>query len=132
MTMHSTLRSISAAVVAVCSLLVLTPPAFAESDAVPTMAGIVAELNHFPSPEQKQTLAAIRSNEGSSTATVAIADAIYNVEHKAQADGVAQLKAVVASDSASADEKELAKVVLKLNHTASDEAQETLRSLAQQ
>lgn len=132
MNMHRTIHSASAAVVALFSLLLLVSPSFAESGAVPKMARIVAELNHFPSAAQKETLAAIKQNENNSEATQTIADAILNIEHKAKPEDVAALKEVAGDASVSEAEKKLAMIVMGINHTASDEAKQKLKTLAQQ
>lgn len=128
---HRRIHSAPAVIVALVALLV-APLSFAGSDAVPTMARIVAELNHFPSPEQKETLAAIKQNKDNSAATQVIADAILNIEHKAKPEDVAELKKVAANASASEAEKQLAMIVTEINHTASAEAKQKLQALAQQ
>lgn len=132
-------------IIALFTLLLLAPLSFAESesvteshssvkaDAIPAMAGIVAGLNHFPSAEQKETLAAISGDESNSEATRAIADAIHNMEHKAKPEDVAALKEIVAEgSSASEAEKQLAAIVMNISHKAGPEAQKTLETLSQQ
>ena len=124
----------SAVAVFVFSLITLlaSPAAFSQSDAVATMAGIVADMQHFPSDGQKQTLSAIANDESNSEATRAIAMAIHNIQHKAQPDDVAALKKVESSGAASGAEKELASIVLGFHHMAGDKAKKQLNMLASQ
>lgn len=122
--------TLSAAVIALFTLLVIAPVSFAESNAIATMARILTELNHYPSAEQKVTLAAISKNEGNSEATRAIAEAIHNVEHQAKADDVATLKIVSETESATEKEKQLAEIVMNLNHSVSAETKKALEALA--
>ena len=122
--------TLSAAVIALFTLLVLALPSFAESNAISTMARILTELNHYPAAEQKATLAAISQDEANSDATRAIAEAIHNVEHKAKADDVAKLKVVSETESATEAEKQLAEIVMNLNHSVSAETKQALEALA--
>lgn len=131
MNIHRKIHSVSVTVVALVTLLCASF-SFAASDAVSTMASIVAELNHFPSAEQKETLASIKQNENNSEATRIIADAILNIEHKAKPEDVAELKQVAGNAAASEAEKQLAMIVMEINHTASAEAKQALQALAQQ
>jgi len=117
-------------VIALFTLLVIAPLSFAESNAIATMARILTELNHYPSAEQKVTLAAISKDEGNSEATRAIAEAIHNVEHKAKAEDVAKLKIVSEIKSTTEGEKQLAEIVMNLNHSVSAETKKALEALA--
>ncbi|MGB3610765.1 MAG: hypothetical protein WA987_10360 [Cellvibrio sp.] len=118
------------AVIALITLLVIAPLSLAESNAIATMARIVAELNHYPSAEHKETLAAISQDEANSEATRAIAEAIHNVEHKAKPDDLEKLKVVSETESATEEEKQLAEIVMNLNHSVSAETKKALEALA--
>ncbi|HSX51348.1 MAG TPA: hypothetical protein VLF09_10340 [Cellvibrio sp.] len=122
-------KTFSAAVIALFTLLAVPVPSFAESNAISTMARILTELNHYPSAEQKATLAAISKDENSSDATRAIAEAIHNVEHKAKADDVEKLKIVTETKSSTEEEKQLAEIVMNLNHSVSPETKKALEAL---
>lgn len=121
--------TLSAAAIALFTLLVIAPMSFAESNAIGTMARILTELNHYPSAEQKATLAAISEDKSNSEATRAIAEAIKNVEHKAKADDVATLKVISETESTTAEEKQLAETIMKLNHSLSPEDKKSLEAL---
>lgn len=118
------------AVIALFTLLVIAPLSLAESNAIASMARILTELNHYPSAEQKATLAAISKDEGNSEATRAIAEAIHNVEHKANSEDVATLKIVTETESTTEAEKQLAEIVMNLNHSVSPETKKALEALA--
>jgi len=122
----------AAPIIALVTLLLLSPFALAESDAIGTMAKMVSGMNHFPSDEQKETLAGISRDDSNSEATRTIADAIHDIEHKATSEDVAALKAITGDSSASEAEKALADVVIDFHHKAGAEAKETLEALAQQ
>lgn len=122
--------TLSAAVIAVFTLLIIAPLSFAESNAIATMAHILTELNHYPSNEQKETLAAISKDESNSEATRAIAEAIHNIEHKPKAEDVATLKIVSETESTTEEEKQLAEIVTNLNHSVSAETKKALEALA--
>jgi uncharacterized protein YlxW (UPF0749 family) len=121
--------TLSAAVIALFTLLVITPLSLAESNATASMARILTELNHYPSAEQKAALAAISKDESNSIAIRAIAEAIHNVEHKAKAEDVAKLKIVSETESTTEEEKQLAEVVMNLNHSVSAETKKALEAL---
>lgn len=123
------IRSLPVAIVAVL-VLIAAPWSFAGSGAVPDMARILANLNHYPSAEQKEALAAISKDESNSDATRAIANAIHNIEHKITAEDAAALKAITESDAASDAEKKLASIALGINHFASEEDKKALEALA--
>lgn len=116
---------------ALLALLIIAPVSFAEPKAVPTLANILAEFNHYPSAAQKETLLAINKDDANSEATRTIAKAIHNMEHKAKPDDVAELTKILASKSSTDKEKQLASIVIELNHTPSAEARKTLGSLSE-
>lgn len=130
MSSHRTNRSAVAVFVFSLLTLLVSPAALAQSDAVATMAGILVDMQHFPSDAQKQTLAAISNDGSNSEATRTIATAIHNIQHKAQPDDVAALKKVENSADATDAEKKLASIVLGFHHMAGDEAKKTLGMLA--
>jgi len=123
-------KHLHSAFVGLLMLLVLSPFSLAGSKAIPTMAGILAELNHYPSAPQKETLTAISTDEANSEATRTIAKAIYNISHQPKPDDVAALTKVLNDKSATSEEKQLASIVMGINHTPSAEAKKTLESLS--
>jgi hypothetical protein len=103
--------------------------AMAQADAAKTIAGIVGSVNHFPSAEQKATLAAIQENTANSEAIKKIAKAVHDMQHSATAEDKAALQAIAADESANKAERELAEIVAGLNHMANDDAKARLASI---
>lgn len=128
--MLNTIKSLFLAKAALFSLLVLAPLSFADSDAIPAMAAIVINVNHYPSAEQKAQLNSIASDESNSQATRTIAKAIHNIAHKVTAEDAKALSEIAASESATAAEKQLAGIVAGINHTVSSEAKKALEVMA--
>ena len=110
--------------------IILSPLSFASPSATQSMAHILMGLNHFPSAEQKTTLAAIQANASSTAAEKTIAMAIANLEHKAKPDDVAALQKVVDSADATEAEKTLATIIMGIAHKPDAAATEKLKALA--
>ncbi|MEX2131758.1 MAG: hypothetical protein WD772_09740 [Pseudohongiellaceae bacterium] len=100
------------------------------ASATKTIAGILMNLNHFPSDADKAALMAIQNEEGTGPAFKAVAMAVHNMQHAATAEDKERLSQVVASDMAAAEAKTLAQIVLGMNHMASAEAKAQLQTLA--
>lgn len=131
MTTHSKNRLSSiTAIISFFSLLLIVPLSSANSDAIPQMATIVSEINHFPSDEQKEALSDIGNNKDYSEATRIIAKAIHDIEHQPTDEHIAALSEIIKSPSASDAEKQMAEIVMVFNHTVSSEAEDTLEKLA--
>ena len=111
--------------VAVCSLSQLS---FAQ-DATKTIAGILANMNHFASDAEKATLMAIAADESNNRGVRAIATAVSNIQHAATAEDKEVMGRIMGADMAPAPVKSLAGVVAEFNHMASAEAKATLASL---
>ena len=125
--MKSTLIGKLLVFVAVCSLSQLS---FAQDmSATKTIAGILANMNHFASDSEKATLMAIAADDGNNRGVRAIATAVSNIQHAATADDKEMMGRIMAADQAPAPVKSLAGVVAGFNHMASDEAKVTLASL---
>ena len=97
--------------------------------AAKTIAGIVAELNHFPSDDQKATLMEIAGDDEVSDSIKAIAEAVHGIQHQPTDEAKTALQAIVADGSADATTKALAEVVMGLNHQASEEAKAALAAI---
>ncbi len=111
-------KNIVLSTIAMLALMPLSQISFADDAAVGTMANIVINLKHFPSDADKAKLSSIA--EGSDSSEAAVATAIANIEHKANAADKEKLSAIVADESASAQLRDVASVVLALNHMPSD------------
>ena len=112
---------------AVCSL---SQFAAADTDAaVKSVAGILANMNHFASDADKAALMAISADEANGRGIRLVATAVHNIQHAAPAGDKEAMAGVVASDMARADVKSLAGIVTGFNHMASAEAKATLQAM---
>lgn len=104
--------------------------ALAASAAVREMAGVVMNLNHYPSDAQKTELKAIVANKGSTEQERVIAAAISNLEHKVAAGDAEKLKQVMNDMSAPAEVRDLAGIILKISHKPGKEDKRKLEMMA--
>ena len=104
--------------------------ALAASTAVREMAGIVMNLNHYPSDAEKAKLKVIAAGKGSTEQERVIATAISNLEHKVAAGDAEKLKQVTGDMSAPAEVRELADIILKISHKPSKEDKRKLETMA--
>ena len=88
----------------------------ARADQAATLADIVAGMDHFPSEEQKATLAEIQQDESAEENLRTIAGALANVQHQPAEADRAKLQAIVDDEAASEEAKTLAAAVLNFNH----------------
>jgi hypothetical protein len=103
----------------------------AESKAVQTMAGILVNLNHFPSAADKQSLQQIADDKSSTADEKTVAQALMNVQHMPAAADKPKLEVIAGDAKASGGVKTLADVIARLNHHASDADKEKLKALMQ-
>ena len=101
-----------------------------ESQGVQTMAGILLQLQHYPSDAAKQTLGKIAEDNSVSADERTVARALMNVQHTVAASDKPSLEAIVNDEKAPTSVKTLASVLLRLNHMPSDNDKEKLRALA--
>ena len=111
-------------------LFCFAAPASADNEeAVKTIAGILMNLNHFPSADEKETLAKIAEDEAVGQAFRAVALAVHNMQHSATAADKERLSQILASDMAAAEAKALAEIVMGINHMPSAEAKASLQAM---
>tara|TARA_R110002073_G_scaffold155914_1_gene311211 strand:- start:476 stop:856 length:381 start_codon:yes stop_codon:yes gene_type:complete len=94
-----------------------------------TIAGVLHNLNHFPSDADKAALMAISEDESVGQGYRALAGAVANISHGATAEGKAVTARIMEASQAPADLKTLAGIVASLNHTASADAKATLAAM---
>jgi hypothetical protein len=104
--------------------------ALAASDATQTIAGIVKDLNHFPSDDQKQTLSKIAEDDENSEAVQTIASAVRDMQHTVQAEDRAELEEIASNADATEAEQKLATIVMNINHKPGPEAVAQLEQIA--
>ena len=119
-----------AALTALCLALLTQAPSVRadESADVATMASIVLSLQHFPSAQDKETLAAIAAGD-SSDSVKAVANAIAGIQHKVSDADKATLMAIAGDENEPADLRQLAGIVANLNHVPGAEAKAELETL---
>ncbi len=100
-----------------------------DDSALSTIAGIVANLNHFPSDDDKATLMAISEGDGERRGIVMLANAVGNIAHSANDEGKEEMNRLIASDMAPANVKAVAEIVLGFMHSVNDEAKATLAGI---
>ena len=113
------------------TLLCPTGVVLAADDAIQTMARITMSLNHFPSDDDKAALKGIIESDDSTDEEADIAMAIANMEHKVLEKDTERLTDIINDDSAGADVRKLAGIVLRINHAPSDEDKTALAALAE-
>ena len=101
----------------------------AESKAVQTMAGILMNLQHYPTDAQRQSLMQIAEDKSTTPDERTVAEALMNVRHMVAGADRPKLEAIVKNDKAPSSVKTLARVILNLNHMPSDSDKEKLKAL---
>lgn len=113
-----------------CIALAAGPAAAGEkSEAVQTMANILAELNHFPSDENKEALKELISDERTTEQERVVAEALMNVAHQVSAEDKPLLEALIENASAPDAVQTLAEVIVNLNHAPTDKEKKKLRAI---
>jgi hypothetical protein len=114
----------------VACMMLGAQPALAESAAMRDMAGVMMNLNHYPSDAEKARLKAIAADKGSTEQERVIATAISNMEHKVAAGDAEKLKQVMGDMSAPAEVRDLAGIVLNTSHKPGKEDRRKLEMMA--
>jgi hypothetical protein len=96
--------------------------------ATSTMASVLVNLNHFPSPADKAALAKIVEDPASSADEKALAQIISRIAHQASSADKLALEAMLAGDSEPAV-KTIAKAILATNHKPTADDIAALKSL---
>lgn len=102
--------------------------AIAEEDNIKTMAGIMMNLNHYPSDSEKETLREI-SLKSTNSYEKTMATAMINLEHAATAEDKKKLSQIIEDNAAPEDVKTLAKIIKDLNHKPSSDDKKKLEGL---
>ncbi|MDP6652391.1 MAG: hypothetical protein QGF90_09855 [Gammaproteobacteria bacterium] len=99
------------------------------ASATKTIAGVLVNLNHFPSDGQEAALQAVSSDESAGRGFQMIAAAVANLRHAATAADKEIMTRIIASDRTTAQAKALAEIVLGITHVPSDEAKAALQAM---
>jgi inactivated superfamily I helicase len=114
------------------TLLCSTGIALAGDEAIQTMARITMSLNHYPSDDDKVALKGILDNDDNSEEATDIAMALSNFEHKILEKDTDRLSDIISDDSTDAGARKLATILLRVNHSPSDEDKTELSALAEE
>lgn len=113
------------------SLLLLSPLALGAATPTQEVAGILQDLNHYPSAEEKETLNSIAQDQSNSEAIRTIAAAVRDMEHKVSDEDAAKLEEIASDSSVGEQEQELARIVMDINHKPSQETMARLEDMSQ-
>lgn len=120
-------------IVLTCSIglfpLIGTAQDGARLEALREIAQIVASINHFPSAENKASLASIEGNESYPQGIRMLAATVANISHSANAEGKQSMTMLQSNQRAPDPVKSLAEIIGRFNHMASDQDKTTLQAL---
>jgi hypothetical protein len=85
---------------------------------VQEMAEILMNLNHYPSPSEKETLRGIADSSASDVERI-LATSILNMRHKINAEDKEKLSQVINDQSAPQNIRDMANIVININHKPS-------------
>ncbi len=125
MKLTMTRKVIAIALVAAFSQFSLADNASAQK----TIAGVLSNLNHFPSDADKAALMAITEDDSVEQGYRTLADAVANISHSANAEGKAMMAEIMEAEQTPADLKTLAEIVAGINHAPSADAKATLATM---
>ena len=104
--------------------------ALADNDsASKAIAGILVNLNHFPSDAEKVVLMEIANDESNGRGFRAIATAVHNMQHAASAEDKEIMGNIMAAEQADPRARALAEIVAGISHMPSAEAKATLQAM---
>jgi hypothetical protein len=97
-----------------------------ETISIKEMAGILINLEHYPTSSGKMTLQNIAKDPGTSEQEKTVATALFNVEHKATSSDKTRLRQIIDDPSVSPQLREIAIIIYNLNHKPNSGDKETL------
>lgn len=114
----------------ITALAIFSPLTMADdAAATKTIAGVLVNLNHFPSADEKAALKALTEDESAGQAFRTVALAVHNIQHAATAEDKEALAALMANDMAAPAAKKLAEIVAGINHMPSADAKMALQAM---
>lgn len=114
---------------ALAMLLLPLAPVYADEAAQQQMAGILVELNHFPTEEDKASLQALTADSSLSEAERTLASVLMTLRHMPTAAEKAQLQAIADNDNSPQAVRDLAAVLHGLQHRVDAEGREMLAAI---
>lgn len=96
-------------------LIAIVPGIALAGSATSAMAGIMSEINHFPSDDHVAALNKISASDATDVEKQ-LAQIIARIAHQPGPDDKAALQKIIAMDGASGEAKVIAKAILDMNH----------------
>jgi len=109
-------------------MLVASPGAMAGS-AIQEMAGIMLNLNHYPSDSEKAELQKIINDSSTSQEERTIATALLHMHHTVPDADKAKLMDIANNDAAPEADRKVADILAHMHHHASSDAKQELKKL---
>lgn len=100
-----------------------------DASASATIAGILVDLNHFPSAQEKEALQGIINDDSVSEDLKAVAQAVHDIQHAASDAAKESLNAIAAKSDVDMTVKSLAEIVVGINHMPSADAKAQLQAI---
>jgi len=112
-------------------LLTIAPLAANAGSAVSEMATIMINLNHYPTSTEKERLATIVADSGSTAGEKVIAGALMRMQHRVGSSDAAQLMKLESDETASKEERELAGILRGIAHHPTSADVERLKAMVE-
>ena len=100
-------------------LLLAAPLTFASESSLSTMAGVVMQLNHYPTAADKTSLAKIIADSKATAGEKMLAGALMRMQHRVGDADSRKLHSLSGDTTAAKAERELADILLGIAHKAS-------------
>ena len=110
-------------------LLLAAPLTFASESNVGKMAGVVMQLNHYPTAAEKTSLANIVADSNATAGEKTLAGALMRMQHRVGGADSQKLHHLSDDSSVAKAERELANILLGIAHKASAADMKRLRIL---
>ena len=119
----------TAGCMALAVLLLPLAPVYADEAAQQQMAGVLMELNHFPTDADKASLQALAEDSSLTEAERILAGMLMTLRHMPSAEEKTQLQAIAGDEQAPQAVRDLAAVLHDLQHRVDAEGRETLAAI---
>lgn len=110
-------------------LLLPLTPVFADQAAQQQMAGILMEINHFPTDAHKTSLQTLAQDATLSDAEIALANMLMTLRHMPSAEEKTRLEAIAGDEAVPQAVRDLASVLHDLQHRVDADGQARLAAI---
>ena len=123
------MRSKLVILTALLTMQILLIPSIATAGTNGDLASIIMNLNHRPSPMDKQHLMEIIGEQSATSGEKTLAKALMNMEHHVASSDRDKLNQMIQDSNTPEDERTLARILVNLNHHASAEDKAVLEKM---